>query len=200
MPAPGGNPPLAPIIGKGRVMGYRLLVALIAVVLITGCSALDTDNAPYEDMPPGTTIPAPGGSADLYNGYYAGDMSVETNTCQSVSDEVGSVVELGIEIVQADATINALFDSGPQVAGTLDGDKVTIMTEELGVKHVYYLTFEDGELNGSAEAIEADANGQYGDPCATYTIALTKGEKPAAEGEDEATDETKPKVNAAKFK
>lgn len=199
--AQGGNPSPAHTIGKGRVMGYRFVIAIVAAFFLAGCSALDSDNTPYEGMAPGEVLPAPGGSANLYNGYYAGDMTVETNTCQSVSDAAGSVVDLGIEIIQADATINAIFDSGPEVAASLDGDKVTIMTEELGVKHVYFLSFADGELNGSAESIEADANGQYGDPCATYTVALTKGEKPvAASEEDSADDEMEPKVDTARFK
>lgn len=181
-------------------MGYRLLVAVAAVVFLAGCSAFDSDNTPYEGLPPGEVMPAPGASANLYSGYYSGDMKVETNTCQTVADEVGSAIAIALEVVQSDTAINVLFDEGAEVAGTLTDDKVTIMVEEAGVKEVYYLTFADEELNGNAEAIEADANGQYGDPCATYTVALAKGEKPAEEEGEEGEGEAEPKVGTATFK
>lgn len=174
-------------------MGYRLLVALCAVFCLAGCSALDTDNTPYEGMNPGDPIPGLGVSGGIYAGYYAGDMTAEANTCQSVSDEVGKAVDLAVEIMHADTQIEAIFDEDVRVAGTLTGESVTLVVTTMGVEHVYRFTFADGTITGSAEVIEADEAGQYGAPCATYAISLAKGEKPAedavAEDDDDGGDD-----------
>lgn len=164
-------------------MGYRLGVAVMAAFFLVGCSAFDSDNTPYEGMKPGDPVPGinVGG---IYSGYYAGDMTVDANSCASVSDEQGSAIDMGFEVIHADTTVNIIFDDGTTVAGTLDGEKVTIMVENLGVKHVYYFTFADGEVTGSAEVIEADAAGEYSSPCATYSVALKKGEKPQGSAEE----------------
>lgn len=161
-------------------MGYRLLVGIFAAVLMAGCAAFDDDNTPYEGMKPGEPLPFVG--TNLYSGYYIGDLTVESNECATVVDEAGSVVEIGFEVVQKDATINLIFEDGTAGAGTLDGDKVTVMTEASGVKSVYYLTFADGKIEGSVEVIEPDASGQYGKPCSTATFSLAKGDKPEPEG------------------
>ena len=170
-------------------MGYRLLVALVAVFCLAGCSALDTDNTPYEGMNPGDPIPGLGSTGGIYAGYYAGDMTAETNTCQSVSDEVGAAVDFDVEIMHADTQIEAIFDEDVRVAGTLDGENVTLVAITMGVEHVYRFTFADGGISGTAEVIEMDEAGQYGAPCATYAVSLAKGEKPAEEvGEDVDSD------------
>lgn len=166
-------------------MAYRLLVVLVSIFLISGCAAFDNDNTPYEGMKPGDPVPGLVTEANLYSGYYSGDMTADTSSCKSVTDEVGAVAPLGLEVVHVDKVVNIVFDSGPTVAGDLDGADVTVMVEDSGVKQAYYLTFANEEITGSSEVIEADDNGQYGDPCATYSIALKKGEKPASSDEEQ---------------
>ena len=161
-------------------MGYRVLVVACLMSLICGCSAFDNSSEPYEGVPEDQVQAAQsGGVISTYTGYYAGDKTLDTNTCTSVTDEVGAAVPLSLDIAQSDVTIGVTFEDGQTASGALDTDKTIVMLEDASVKQVYYLTFTDGAVDGSSEVIEADENGQFGDPCATYTIALEKGEKPA---------------------
>ncbi|MFH0798677.1 MAG: hypothetical protein V2A66_00660 [Pseudomonadota bacterium] len=157
-------------------MGYRVLAVLAAAVMLAGCAAFDHDNTPYDGFSP-NEVPAPAGQG-IYTGYYTGDMSVDSNTCIQVSDKAGSKVKLSFDVVHKDAVINVTFEDGATASANLDGTKATLMSEVSGVRHVYYLTFGDGKVDGTAEAIEGDSNGQFGSPCVSYTIALAKGEKP----------------------
>ena len=162
-------------------MKFRLLVALCAVAMFAGCDALDTDNTPYEGMQPGDAIPGlslPGSGA--YTGYYSGEMTAESNSCQLVSDEVGATFALVLEIkhMEKEKLIEVDFDAENIASGILEGKDVTVMVNDAGVKHVYYLTFGEAEITGTVEVIEPNQDGIYGDSCAVYSISLKKGDKP----------------------
>jgi len=161
-------------------MGYRLFVALIAAAMLAGCAAFDHDNDPYTGFSP-DEIPILGGQAGPYSGYFAGTMTVDTNACQAVSDAAGTAIDFTFDTVQSNTVINITFSDGSVAAGALDGDKATFLVKSGSTKHIYTLTFSDGKIDGSCDVIESDESGQFGAPCATYTIALAKGEKPAAE-------------------
>ena len=161
-------------------MGYRFVMALVAALLLAGCAAFDHNNDPYTGFSP-DEIPVLGGQAGPYSGYFSGTMTLDTNSCQAVSDAVGAAVPLTLETLQSDTTMNLTFADATVSAGALDGDKATFMVRMGSTKHVYVLTFGDGTISGSCDVIESDADGQFGKPCASYTVALEKGEKPAAE-------------------
>ena len=160
-------------------MKYRLLVLLCAVFLFSGCAALDSDNTPYEGMQPGDPIPGISPGTGQFSGYYKGDMKTEFNTCQSVSDEVGSVVELAFEVMHEDNLIEVSFEGDLYAGGSLNGSEVTVVIPEGDVKHVYYLAFsEEKKISGQIEVIEIDDAGQFGAPCAAYSLALEPATKP----------------------
>lgn len=162
-------------------MGYRILVAVCALALLGGCAAFDDSNIPYDGWSPADIAAIPGTKASLYSGYYSGNMAIDSNTCSSVSDNAGSKVPISFDVVQSDKTINVAFSDSAKttVAGTLDGEKTTVMTEIQNVRHVYYLKFADGAITGNVDVLEASDVGQYGDRCATYTLDMKKGDKPA---------------------
>lgn len=171
-------------------MGYRLLVAVCALSLLSACAAFDSDNEPYAGFNP-SEVPAPVGAGESqFTGYYTGSMTLDTNECETVASESGSQSTIGIDVVHSDETINATFEDDATVAGTLEGDKVTLMKEGMGLREIYYLTFvmeegaeEASAVDGSMELFEATAEGAYKQPCASYTLTLEKGEKPAADEE-----------------
>jgi hypothetical protein len=177
-------------------MGYRLVVAVLSLVFFCSCAAFDKDTDAVEGFggkdKPG--MPSVTKEAGALSGYYSGTMTLDSNTCQSISDEVGVESELALDLVQDGDTINLTFADDTKTSGMLNGEKATFMSEIMTVKHVYYFTFADDAISGSIEVIEADEFGQFGKPCASYTADLKKGEKPAAKdesGEEKKEDEEK---------
>ena len=167
-------------------MGYRLMVALCTLALFCSCAAFDSDADPYVGFNP-DIIPPMAGQAGIYTGYYDGDMNMDSNACASVSDEVGVPTPLAVDVLHKDTVVNVIFEDGTIAAGSLEGNRATFMTETVGVRHIYYLTFADDAIEGSCEVFEADIEGKYKEPCGSYTVSLKKGEKPAEEeGSEEA--------------
>lgn len=156
-------------------MGYRFLLAVIFLSLMAGCAAFDHGSTPYEGFDP-SEVKIPNGLSGPYNGKFTGTMTPDSNTCASVSDEVGAAVPLDVQVVQKDKLINMTFSDQQMAPGELSPEgKGTFMVEISGTKHVYYLTFsEDSKIEGTSEVIEKDENGTYAKPCATYTVALSK--------------------------
>ncbi len=169
-------------------MGYRLLVILCAIVLIGGCAAFDHDNEPYTGFSPDEVPVIPGADVGIHTGYYSGTLTLNSNSCIGVSDEVNAEFPMSLDVIHYGTTLNITFDDDTIASGELTGDENAVFMVQTGTtKHVYYLSFSDADetVTGSCEVIEADANGQYSHPCASYSIALAKAEKPA---EDEASD------------
>ena len=163
-------------------MGRRLIVLAMALVLLSGCAAFDTDNTPYEGWSP-DLIPVLGGQAGPLSGYYIGDMTLDSNTCQGVSDEVGKAIALVLDVLQTDLGMNLTLEDASVLAGALEGDNKAVFMSQVETTRQYYrLDFsEEAKITGSYEVKEPDADGQYADPCASYTLYLEKGERPAAE-------------------
>lgn len=162
---------------KGGVMGYRIVIVFAVLVLFASCSAFDHGSTPYEGFAPSEIPQNVGVNTGIYSGFYSGNMTVDSNSCAGVSQTAGSAIPLSFDVVHSGDTINVAFDNDGMAAGSLDGDKAVIMTPKAGVKTVYYFTFEQNAISGNAETIEVDAEGQYGDPCATYSLDLSKGER-----------------------
>ena len=171
-------------------MGYRLFIVICALVLVSACSAMDHDSQVISGGPSGSVSKGEG----AFSGYYAGVMKLDSNVCQSVSDELGTESEISMDVTSQDKDLNIVFEDGTDASGKIeDSGKSVVMTDVSGINHVFYLTFsEDGnEITGSCDVLEQDDNGQYSDPCASYTMSLKKGERPvvALDGEDDGDSE-----------
>ena len=163
-------------------MGRRLIVLAMALALLSGCAAFDTDNTPYEGFSP-DLIPVLGGQAGPLSGYYIGDMTLDSNTCQGVSDEVGKAIPLVLDIIQTELGMSLTLEDQSVLTGALEEDNEAVfMSQVESTKQYFRLDFsEEAKITGSYEVKELDANGQYADPCASYSLYLEKGERPAAE-------------------
>jgi len=167
-------------------MGYRLMVAVCALFLMTSCAALDSDSGdPFEGFSP-SEIPAPPGAGETgLSGYYTGALTLDSNDCESISDEVGTVSALALDVTQNDTVMSVTFDDGSVSSGNLEGDKATFLSEVMGVRHIYYVVFTEADevlsADGSCEVFEASEDGVFKEPCASYTISLEEGEKPEAD-------------------
>lgn len=160
-------------------MKHRLLV-ICAVMLLTGCAAFDSGGEPFEGFSP-DQIPAPKAATGPNTGYFTGDMTLSSNSCESVSDKVGAKAPLSLDVVEASSNVSVTFEDGKVASGSLSSDKATVMTDTMGVKHVYYLEFSKDALKGNIEVLEENEAKQYADPCATYDFELKRGEKPAVD-------------------
>lgn len=169
-------------------MGYRFWLVICACVLLGSCAAFDSSSTPYEGFSK-DEVPPPKGQG-IYTGYYSGEMTVDSNSCESVQDKVGAKVPIEFDVYHKDNAINVVFKEAT-AAGELSGEKVTIMTDTMKIKHFYFLNFAEGKIEGSCQVVEPDANGQYGKECATYKFSMKKGEKKA---EEKKPEEKKPKT------
>jgi len=171
-------------------MGYRFLVAIFAVIMISGCAAFDSDNTPYVGFDPDIIPVIPGGVAGIHTGFYTGTVTLDSNTCSGVQDEVGASKDFAVDVIHVDNYINMTFDDGTVAAGELEGDTAIFMQKKGGTEEVYYLTFTDETetISGSLEVVEPNGDGQYSDPCAVYTVTMEEGEKPENFGTGAAAD------------
>ncbi len=183
--------PFARLRYKEGIMGYRLVIAVLSLLLITSCAAFDKDTDAVEGFGSEDRQGMPSTGKDLgpLSGYYSGNMVLDSNSCESVSDEVGVESRIGVEVTQDENNLNAKFDSSEKtLTDILEGKSAVFADELMGVMHVYYLDFEDEDVTGNCEVIEADEAGDFGLPCAVYAVDLKKGEKPV-EDDEESTDD-----------
>lgn len=182
-------------------MGYRLFVVLFATIVIgvgscffccvSGCAAFDSDNEPYVGWDPDIVPVVPGGKAGVHSGFYDGTLTLDSNSCMELAEEVGTVTDFSVDVIHIDNYLNLTFNDGSVAAGELLGDGAVFMQKDGSVENVYYFTFSDEEeaINGSLELIEPNESDQYGDPCAVYTVTLEEGEKPENFGTGEISSE-----------
>lgn len=181
-------------------MGYRFLVVLCAIFMISGCAAFDHDNEPFAGFSPDEVPVIPGGVAGIHTGFYEGAMALDSNECSGILDEVGASVDLAIDVIHVDDYMNITFEDGTVSAGELVGDSAIFVVNDGSTEEVYYLTFSDEfeTVEGSLEIIEPNDADQYEDPCASYTISLAEADKPegfgtgAVASDDEAAEEEAP--------
>ncbi len=122
-------------------MGRRLLVLAFAMVLFSGCAAFDTDNTPYTGFSP-DLIPTLPNMAGPLTGHYVGTMTLDSSTCEAVSDEVGKGVALVADVVQGADGIN-LKKGAATLAAVLNAQKkatfIDIFSETMIVLYALYL-------------------------------------------------------------
>ncbi len=167
--------------------------------MIGGCAAFDSDNTPYVGFDPDIVPVIPGGVPGIHSGFYAGTLTLDSNECEGVMDEVGTSSDLAVDVIHVDNYINMTFEDGSLLAGELVGDSAVFMTKVGSTENVYYFTFSDESetVTGSLEIIEPNDGLQYGDPCAVYSVAMEQGERPEGFGtgevaEDEGSEEESP--------
>ncbi|MBT3182085.1 MAG: hypothetical protein HN337_06215 [Deltaproteobacteria bacterium] len=174
-------------------MGYRLVIAVLSLLLITSCAAFDSDTDAIEGFGDQDQAGMPSTGKDLgpLSGYYSGNMVLNSNTCESISDEVGVESRIGVDVIQDENALNATFDdSKDTLTDMLEGKSAVFADEVMGVMHVYYFDFADDTVTGNCEVIEADEAGDFGDPCAVYAVELKKGEKPTEEPAESINDDS----------
>jgi hypothetical protein len=161
-------------------MSKRIILVAFVLLSLCACSAFDSDNTPYVGFSPDVVPLVPGGEIGIYSGYYAGTMTLDSNSCAGVSDEVGAAVDFAFTVVHNANIISVAFADDVSSSGEVDGTDSIIMIQTGTTKHVYYLDFSvEDAVGGSCEVIEAAEDGSYGEPCASYTIALEKTDKPS---------------------
>lgn len=168
-------------------MGFRLFLAVLSLLLISSCAAFDKDTDAIEGFGPGIDRPgepSEGKRLGPNSGYYAGTMTLDNNSCESVSDEAGVESKLAVKIEDEEdgSVVNATFEgSSSSLSSRVKDSSIVLMEVIMGVQRVYYLTFVEGGIEGSCEVIEADDAGEFGKSCATYTIELVEGQEPPAD-------------------
>ena len=155
-------------------MKKGLLVSILALFLITACSALDSDSTPYEGFSPDVTPPIMGHGR--FEGNYVGEMKLVTNECSFLAEELNAATELKLNVLQSSDMVSVAFEDASEVSGSLDeNDSTIIVKRDISESRIYYLTFSDEGITGECEYIEgAPVDGQLGEPCATYTVELAK--------------------------
>lgn len=158
-------------------MKKGILVAILSVFLISACSAFDSDSSPYGGDFPNLTPPF-GFGGGQYEGNYVGEVTLEENNCADLTEAVGSVSELKINVIQSGDLVSVAFEDESEVSGSLKDSKTTIIKKDVSNTNIYHLEFsEDGTVTGNCEYIEgAPIGDQLGSHCAEYSVELAKEE------------------------
>ncbi|HQG13865.1 MAG TPA: hypothetical protein PLT05_05855, partial [bacterium] len=165
----------------------RLFLAILSLLLISSCAAFDRDTDAIEGFGRGIDRPGQPSEGKRFgpnSGYYVGTMTLDNNSCESISDEAGVENKLAVKIEDEEggSFVNATFEGYSRLfSSRLKDRSIVLMSVIMGVQRVYYLTFVEGGIEGSCEVMEADDAGEFGESCATYTIELMRGEEPPAD-------------------
>lgn len=161
-------------------MGKRLVVAIIGSMVVASCAAFDSGNPVVTDVTPaGEPNIAGGGASDIYQGFYAGKMTLKSNTCTKFkAGAVGAEEKWSVDVVQSGEIINMLFEDGTEVPGTLKGSKMTALAKKSGNSWIYDFSFSEDGIEGVIDIVESVTEGQLDKACANYKVSLPKGTKP----------------------
>ncbi|MBN1283610.1 MAG: hypothetical protein JXA24_07560 [Proteobacteria bacterium] len=181
-------------------MSKRLVIIACILIAIGGCAAFDSDNTPYEGFSPDQVPLLPGKDIGIYSGYYAGTMTLDSNSCAGVSDAVGEALDMSMDVIHSANLLNATFGGGSVASAEIKDTGAIFMVQQGSTRHVYYLDFSvEDTIGGSCEVIEVSEDGSWGKPCASYAVSLSKGERPA---EEQSSEDQAPAAEslAARFK
>lgn len=155
-------------------MMRRLMILVMVVLFVSGCSAFDSDNTPYEGFNERDIPFNPFLAVGPYEGVYKGSMTLEEadEACASVSEAVGEAKEMVVDVIQAGDLISVQFEDGMEENGKLYNDKVTIVRRGVSDVRMFNLEFMgEGVVQGKVEVFEGES---VVDPCALYSITLAK--------------------------
>jgi len=157
-------------------MKTRIFVTVIAAMLVAGCSAFDNSNKPYDGFGPDISPPAfVGGGA--YEGDYKGEMALTENNCEFLEESVGASTPLAVNVIQSGELVSFGFEDESEASGSLDGSKTTIIQRNVSNTLIFHVEFTETGITGDCKYIDrAPVLDQLGEPCATYSVSLTKEE------------------------
>lgn len=166
-------------------MVNRQLVIVIATLLVAGCSAFNsggekiiTDRTPTGDPSIGS------GCADsgTFDGFYTGSIALQSSTCSSLAAAAGDEQEIALDIVQSCNVVNAKFEDGSEVSGSLNANRTVLVVKKDNSSWIYDLSFNEDGVDATIEVSDSTTDGQL-EACGSLTGQLLKAEKPAGWGE-----------------
>lgn len=154
-------------------MKTRLIISAVVLVLLSGCSAFDKNASSLSGFSP--SVAATQGGKGQFEGTYKGITSLTENNCEELTGEAGEEAPLSLNIIQTSDLVSVGFEDDSEASGSLEGNKTTVVKRDVSSSGIYHLEFTDTGISGDYEYIEgAPAGGQLGEPCATYSVSLTK--------------------------
>jgi hypothetical protein len=155
-------------------MKTRLIISTIALMLIAACAAFDKDGTPYDGFGP-DVVPPPIVAGGQFEGNYKGDMTLTENTCEGLKDEVNAITPLKVNVLQNGDLVSLSFEDNSEASGSMKDGKATVIKRDASSTHIYHLEFSDKGISGDCEYIDkAPVGDQIGEPCAKYTLSLTR--------------------------
>lgn len=154
-------------------MKIRIFVTVVAMVLVAACAAFDNDSKPYDGFSPDVVAPVGGGGQ--FQGNYKGEITLTKNGCENLAEEVDSKTPLTLNVIQNGELVSVAFEDESEASGDLEGSKTTIVKRDVSNTKIFDLEFTDSGITGVCEYIDgAPTAGQLGEPCAQYSVSLTK--------------------------
>ena len=155
-------------------MKNRIIVLGLALTLLAACNAFDNSSKPYDGFGP-NIVPPPGVGGGPFEGNYKGEMTLTENNCSELADEVDAKTALAFNVVQNADLVSLQFEDEREASGSMKDGKTTIVMKDTSNTKIYHLEFTDKGITGTCEYIEgAPIGDQLGDPCAKYSVALSK--------------------------
>jgi len=158
-------------------MKIRLLVCVISLAFMAACSAFDKDPKLYDGFDPSIQPPFMTAGSGQYDGTYKGEMKLAENNCENLADAIDSTTPLKVNVIQSGDVMSVQFDDDGEISGTVKDGKVTILKRDVSNSRIFHLEFTENGVTGECEYIDAAPVGdQLGEPCAKYSLSLSKAE------------------------
>ena len=157
-------------------MKKRLFICVVSLIFMSACNAFDKNGQPYDGFGPDITPPFVAGGQ--FDGDYAGDMTLTENNCANLTESLDSKTPLKLNIIQSGDVVSVGFEDGAETSGSFDKNNIlTVVKHDTSNSRLFHIEFSDKNISGDCEYIEGAAVGQQlGEPCAKYSLSLTKGE------------------------
>lgn len=155
-------------------MKTRIFVVVVAAMMVAACSAFDNNNKPYDGFGP-DIVPPPGVGGGAYEGVYKGELKLIENACVDLVAEIDSTEPLEVDIVQSGDLVSMGFEDDTEASGSVTEGKATIIKRDVSNVMIFHIEFVDGAISGECSYIEgAPLGDQLGEPCAKYSVSLTR--------------------------
>ena len=155
-------------------MKTRILVVIVAAMMVAACSAFDNSNKPYDGFGP-DIVPPPGIGGGAYEGTYIGELKLTENSCEGLIEELDSTKALEVNVLQSGDLVSLGFEDESEASGTLDGAKAIIVKKDVSDTMIFHIEFTETGITGDCAYIDgAPIGDQLGEPCAKYSVSLTK--------------------------
>jgi len=156
-------------------MKTRLIISAIALTFIASCAAFDKDGKPYDGFGPDVSPPSIVAGGGQFEGNYKGDITLTENSCEGLKEEVSSKTPLKFNILQNGDLVSIAFEDSSEASGSMKDGTATVIKRDTSSTKIYHLEFSDKGISGDCEYIDkAPVDGQLGEPCAKYSLSLTK--------------------------